>query len=1006
MSLPAIHHYYNEVERIIRFGGTRKETAVRTAFITLLNEYARSKELMLVTEVSIRTPKGKTISPDGTLKDAMRQDWGYYESKDEDDDLDEEIENKFKKGYPKDNILFEDSINAVLFQAGVEVMRIKVEDDKALDKMLKAFTNYERPEVKQFRQAIELFKQDVPKVTDTIKGIIQSQEKTNKKFIEAQDEFIELCRESINPEISKTDIQEMMIQHILTADIFNTIFDEPHFHRENNIAKELEKVIDTFFTGSTRRLTLDTIKHYYQAINAAGSSIADHHEKQRFLKVIYETFYKSYNPKAADRLGVVYTPNEIVKFMIESTDYLLQKHFGKMLHDKGVEILDPATGTGTFVCDIIDYIHPNKLEYKYKNEIHANEIAILPYYIANLNIEFTYKQKMGKYVEYENLCFVDTLDNVGFSFKGKQTGMFGVSAENALRIKKQNERKISVVIGNPPYNAKQENYNYQNSNKAYKIVDERIKNTYIKHGTAQNQIVVYDMYTRFFRWATDRLNNDGVVCMITNNSYLNGRAFDGFRKSIQSEFQYAYFIDLGGNIRELSGRDGIFLNEKHTIFGQAAAVGISIAFLVKREKSNDKPCQIFYIHPTDIRATREEKINFLQNTKFADIDFINTQPDKKNNWINLSDNDFEDLIPLIDKSAKTNKGVQALFKNYSSGLKTQRDEWVYDYDKNNLSDKVKFLIDTYSSTLKDKKFKDKFKIKWDRELSKYLERGITKKFDKNEIIKACYRPFTSKWFYFDKHFNGMTYQWPEIYSEKNKYITIPGLSSPKDFHCISYNSITDLNCLPAGCQNIPLYIVKEDGVFDNLTDWGLEQFQTHYKNKKITKEDIFNYCYAIMHNPTYRKKYELNLKRDFPRIPFYKSFDKWAKWGKQLMDLHINYETIKPFKLKEVTDKDIKKPKVKLKADKEVGTITIDDATDLSGIPNNAWLYKLGNRSAIEWVLDQYKEYKPTDETISEKFNTYKFADYKNQVIDLLMRVTTVSVETMAIISEMEKENK
>ena len=328
MSLQSIHKYYNEVERIIRFGGTRKESAVRTAFITLINEYARSKELMLVTEVSIKTAKGKTISPDGTLKDAMCQAWGYWESKDEDDDLDQEIEKKFKKGYPNDNILFEDSINAVLFQAGVEVMRIKVEDENALDKLLQAFTNYERPEIIQFRTAIEFFKQDVPKVTETIKGIIQAQEKTNKKFIDSQDAFIELCQESINPEITKLDIQEMMIQHILTADIFNTIFDEPHFHRENNIAKELEKVIDTFFTGSTRRITLDAIKHYYQAINAAGSSIADHHEKQRFLKVIYETFYKSYNPKAADRLGVVYTPNEIVKFMIESTDHLLQKHFG------------------------------------------------------------------------------------------------------------------------------------------------------------------------------------------------------------------------------------------------------------------------------------------------------------------------------------------------------------------------------------------------------------------------------------------------------------------------------------------------------------------------------------------------------------------------------------------------------------------------------------------------------------------------------------------------------
>ncbi|MEQ1733165.1 MAG: N-6 DNA methylase, partial [Bacteroidia bacterium] len=548
MALAAIQNYYNEVERIIRFGGTRKETAVRTAFITLLNSYAQTKDLMLVTEVSIKV-NGKIITPDGTLKDSLRQAWGYYESKDEHDDINIEIEKKFAKGYPNDNILFEDSQTAVLFQAGIEVMRITVNDDKGLDRILKEFITYQPKEVGQFRQAIELFKQDVPRVTETIKGIIQEQQISNKKFIDAQYNFIELCRESINPAITTTDVQEMMIQHILTADIFNTIFGESHFHRENNIAKELENVIETFFTGNIRRATLGVIQNYYVAINAAGAGIADHHEKQRFLKVIYETFYKSYNPKAADKLGVVYTPNEIVKFMIETTDYLLQQNFDKMLQDKGVEILDPATGTGTFICDIIDYIHPSKLAYKYQHELHANEVAILPYYIANLNIEFTYKQKMKQYLEYENLCFVDTLDNVGFSFKGKQTDIFGLSAENALRIKKQNEKQISVVIGNPPYYANQANENDNNKNREYKVIDKRIKDTFIKYSTAQ-KTKVYDMYARFYRWAMDRIGDDGVVTFITNRSFIDSKTFDGFRQCISNEFSLCYIVDLGGDIRK------------------------------------------------------------------------------------------------------------------------------------------------------------------------------------------------------------------------------------------------------------------------------------------------------------------------------------------------------------------------------------------------------------------------------------------------------------------------
>ncbi|HYG15280.1 MAG TPA: N-6 DNA methylase [Bacteroidia bacterium] len=468
MSIYSIKQYRAEVEKIIHYGGTKKETAIRSAFYTLLNEYAKAKGLMLITEVSVMGSKGRAVTPDGVLKDSLRQDWGYWESKDEADVLADEIKKKFDKGYPKDNILFEDSQTAILIQSGNEVLRANMADANALDELLTAFVTYERPEVKNFRKAIELFKQDIPKVTETIRGIIVEQEKKNEKFAKAEKAFLKLCQDSINPDVNKEDVREMIIQHILTEDIFNTIFDETQFHRENNIAHQLEGVINTFFTRQIKRATLDNIKHYYDAINAAAAGIADHHEKQKFLKVVYETFYKSYNPKAADRLGVVYTPNEIVRFMVQSTDYLLHHHFNKQLEDKGVEILDPATGTGTFICDIIDYIRKEKIEYKYTHELHANEVAILPYYISNLNIEYTYKQKTGQYKEFENLCFVDTLDNLGFGFVGKQTDMFEtLSEENTRRIKRQNEKKISVVIGNPPYNAKQENYNYQNSNKAY-----------------------------------------------------------------------------------------------------------------------------------------------------------------------------------------------------------------------------------------------------------------------------------------------------------------------------------------------------------------------------------------------------------------------------------------------------------------------------------------------------------------------------------------------------------
>ncbi len=511
-----------------------------------------------------------------------------------------------------------------------------------------------------------------------------------------------------------------------------------------------------------------------------------------------------------------------------------------------------------------------------------------------------------------------------------------------------------------------------------------------------------------------------MLALITNRSFIDSRAYDGFRKCIQNDFNECYIVDTKSDVR---------LNPKiagttHNVFG--IQTGVAIMLLVKKEMQEGE-CKIKYVSMED-DWRKEIKLDWLRNHKLGNISFENINPDKKNNWINLSDNDFEELIPTIDKDVKSGNSKNSLFQLFSSGIKSQRDEWVYDNSKDALENKVKFMIDVYSKTLSDEKYEEKNSIKWDSDLNKYLDRGIDKNFSENKILKALYRPFTHQYFYFDKHFNGRTYQWFEIFNSTdfNEYIIIPGLSSPKDFFLLSSSLIIDLNCLPAGCQCIPLYRYSKKGErIENITNWGLEQFRTNYKDKKITKEEIFHYTYAVLHNPAYRKKYELNLKRDFPRIPFYKDFWQWSKWGKKLMELHINYETVKPYSLKENTFKTkaeaakqkklfpvIKEPqslyalqpkiKVKLKADKDNGIIELDELTYLSGVPAEAWEYKLGNRSALEWILDQYKEKKPSDPTIAEKFNTYRFADYKTQVIDLLKRVCTVSVETMKIIKEMD----
>ncbi|MBI1769498.1 MAG: N-6 DNA methylase [Bacteroidetes bacterium] len=1031
MSRQLINQYYSKLDRIIQYGGSRNETAIRQAFYPLLNDYANKKNLELITEIRIRGTKGNEVQPDGVLKNALRLDFGYWESKDESDGIEEEIDKKLKKGYPLTNALFEDSATAVLYQNGEKLLQVDMKDPDALDRILNAFVNFEKPEIRDFVEAIEKFKEDLPTIIETLRKKIDEEGEKNKKFMEARQKFWEHCQAEINPEITLADIREMIIQHIATSDIFVNIFNDPDFHRQNNIAQQIEHLVEIIFTRSIRKNMLDSLQSYYGTIKEASASIADHHEKQKFLKVLYENFYKAYNPKGADRLGVVYTPNEIVHFMIESTEYLLERHFGKTLADKNVEILDPATGTGTFICDLIEYIPKQHLPYKFKEEIHANEIAILPYYIANLNIEYTYKQKMGYYDEYKNICFVDTLDNTdALAHTGKQHGLFAFSTENAERIKRQNTKKISVIIGNPPYNANQQNENENNKNREYKDVDKRIKETYIKYSTAQ-KTKVYDMYARFYRWAMDRIDRNGVIAMITNRSFIDSRTFDGFRRCVQDDFSHAIIIDTKSDVRANQKIAGT----THNVFG--IQTGVAIMFLVKKEKPEGK-CRIEYVALDDFWR-KEEKLAWLKEHKLKDIEFEKITPDKSNNWLNLADNDFENLLCLFEKDVKLGRSKEAVFELFTLGTVSNRDEWVYDFDIKTLKSKIKYFIDAYNSdlsnlpkTLKDdeiEKFLSK-KIKYTRDLKKDIIKRRSLEVDKDEFRLCNYRAFTKLNIYYASELNEMRYQTPLIFPKANTENILIGLNQgSKPFNTLASKFLVDLH-FNGDTQCIPLYRYDDKGNRqDNITDWGLEQFQTQYDNKKITKEDIFYYTYAVLHNPAYRKKYELNLKREFPRLPFYEDFKQWIDWGKELMDLHINYEQAKPYALKEITSatkaehkkaKELfskseepealyarkEKIKVKLKADKEKGIIEIDELTLLTGVPSEAWEYKLGNRSALEWVLDQYKEKKPSDPTIAEKFDTYRFAGYKEHVIELLKKVCTVSVNTMKTIAEMKSLDK
>jgi predicted helicase len=1020
-----IQQYLNNLQDLRKVSGTHRESVVREAFKDLLKGWARQHDLVFVPEYEITTPAKDRRYVDGALLHALRMPFGYWEAKDEKDDLDAEIEFKLRRGYPQDNIIFEDSTQAVLIQSKREVMRCPVDDIAKLEKLLNLFFGYERAEVSEFRKAVEQFKIDLPAVLQALREMIEQAFRENIEFRTASQRFLDHAKETINPSLTEADVREMLIQHVLTEEIFSKVFGEDDFHHQNNVAKELYALEGTFFTGDLKKRTLRGLDPYYAAIRAAAAQIGSHHEKQTFLKVIYENFYKVYNKKAADRLGVVYTPNEIVRFMIESADWLCEKHFGKNLIDCEVEILDPATGTGTFITELLEHFRgqPAKLKHKYLQELHANEVAILPYYVANLNIEATYAAITGHYLEFPNLCFVDTLDNVGLHTAQhlSQGALFGsVSEENVARIKRQNRRKISVIIGNPPYNANQQNENENNKNREYPAIDERIKETYIDASTAQ-KTKLYDMYARFFRWASDRLAENGVLAFITNRSFIDTRTFDGFRKTVESEFNEIYVLDLGGDVRsnpKLSGTT-------HNVFGIQA--GVAISFLVKRHKAQG--CRIFYAQRPEME-TAEEKTSFLSNAMLSEVDFDEIRPDTKHNWINLVTNDFETLIPIASKATKNTADSKAVFALYSQGVKTNRDEWVWDFTRENVLPRIRYLIASYSEDLRklppNVKVEDvpsyvTTEIKWTRKLKKLLASRKKLTLDSERMIPALYRPFTRKWLYFSWELNEDWYQLGQLFlvDRPSPAIVFTDTSSRAPFGVLACEAPFEhhLAASSDSFQCVGLYRFIENGeAVNNVTDWAFNQFKKHYQpgrakqTRTITKEAIFHYVYGVLHDPTYREKYVQNLKREFPRIPFYADFWQWTDWGKELMDLHIGYEQVEGFTLKRTDRPDEKSrkagvaPKAMLKADKEAGCIVLDSETTLSGIPQEAWTYTLGNRSALDWILDQYKEKKPKDPTIREKFDTYRFADYKEKVIDLLMRVTTVSIRTVAIVNSMKKE--
>jgi predicted helicase len=514
------------------------------------------------------------------------------------------------------------------------------------------------------------------------------------------------------------------------------------------------------------------------------------------------------------------------------------------------------------------------------------------------------------------------------------------------------------------------------------------------------------MYVRFWRWASDRMNNEGVIAFVCNRNFIDKVAFDGFRKTLADEFAECWIMDLGGDVRgnpKLSG-------SKHNVFG--IQTGVAIVFAVR--KGGASGFKLFYSRrPEDDSAV--DKLAFLDDVQdFERWRVAPLSPDAKGNWLSGEHADWRSHIPLADPSRGPSDaqgaGVEAIFRLSSNGVTTQRDEWVWAHDLKTLRAKSAALVSAYEAVRTKAKGADRSKIKWDRELDQYLKRGITKKFEPNRVQRAFYRPFVAAWLYFDQHFNAMTYRLPSLYrtGEPNPTIAFRGVGSEDPLAVLAVTAVFDAGLVKTGngrTFGVTRYRYTKSGErLDNITDWALRRFRSQYDDSTITKDDIFAYVYAALHDPVFRKVHADDLRREFPRVPLHEEFARWRDWGRTLLDLHIGYEKVKPWPVKRVDAPSTKSavPKAILKSKPDEGLVVVDSETQITGIPREAWDYRLGNRSAIDWVLDQHKEKRPRDPTVAAKFNTYRFAQHKEAMIKLLAKVVRVSMGTVAITRDME----
>lgn len=860
---------------------------------------------------------------------------------------------------------------------------------------------------------------------------------------EAFNIFLKGLEENINPSVTKKEAIEMLSQHIITKPVFDALFEGYSFVENNPISVSMQSMLELLEAQAIEKDT-ETLNKFYESVKKRAEGIDNAESKQRIIIELYDKFFKTAFPKMVEKLGIVYTPVEIVDFIIHSVNDVLKNEFNRTLSDENIHILDPFTGTATFITRLLQsgLINAHDLPRKYKSELHANEIVLLAYYIAAVNIENAYHDMMGKDAEYESFEGIVLTDTFQMTENAQSEKLFSeMFPQNSERVEAQRKTPLKVIFGNPPYSIGQKSANDMAQNQPYPKLEERIAKTYAAASKAGLTKSLYDAYIKAFRWSTDRLDNDGgIICFVSNGAWLDGNSQDGFRKHLEKEFSTIYVFNLRGNQRtsgELSRKEG------GKIFGSGSRTPIAITLLVKNPEAKNQKANIYY-HDIGDYLSREEKLKIIKDfgsVSNKSFKWKKLTPNEHGDWINDRNELFETFIP-IQPAKKFDLKSQTFFSTYAVGVATNRDVWVYNYSRSAVTTNMTRMIEFYNEqqqafqelTANNNKLQvdkiiddDLKKIKWTVNLKNDVAKGVRHVFKENELRKSIYRPFCKQNLYFDKSFierPGLSSQFFPNDDYENYIIGVTGIGANKPFSTLISNSISSLDNLEKA-QYFPLYYFEENKHFqtslfdlgndnqyirkDGITEFIFEQAKKIY-GKNITKEDIFFYVYGILHSKQYSETFANDLKKMLPRLPLVdapKDFWKFSKAGRELAELHINYESVPAYEDVIVSGAEsgfyiVEKMRFPKKGEKN--TIIYNSRIVIQNIPEKAYEYVVNGKSAIEWIMERYQI--TVDKSSGIRNNPNDWAEEVGKpryILDLLLSIINVSVQTVDIVNDLPK---